>query len=73
MAKDFVIYKVHIHKTKQESSTSCSKACRNQSGGCTSGRPWSTIVSPKGCQPTNRRVGTSPLQGAFDEDFGGKV
>ena len=39
VARDFVIYRVHIHKTSRRTSTSSSKACRNPSGGSTSGKP----------------------------------
>ena len=63
MAEDFVVYRVHIHRRNRRSSTSCSKACRNPSGGSTSGKPWSTIVSPKGFRPKNRKAGTSRFMG----------
>ena len=59
-------------RRSRRSSTNCSKACRNPSGDSTSGRPWSTIVSRKGCRLRNRRVGTSPFKGPYDEDFGGR-
>ena len=29
MAKDFVIYKVHIHKVNHEELYSCSRVCQN--------------------------------------------
>ncbi len=73
MAKDFVIYKVHIHKTKQAELYELLESMPKSIRGLYIREALEHYRLTKG-MPAEKPEGRDiSLQGAFNEDFGGKV
>ena len=73
MAKDFVIYKVHIHKEKQKELYELLENMPKSIRGLYIREALHHYRLTKGL-PTERPEGRGiSLQGAFDQDFGGSV
>ena len=73
MAKDFVIYKVHIHKEKQKELYELLENMPKSIRGLYIREALDHYRLTKGL-PTEKPEGRGiSLQGAFDQDFGGSV
>jgi len=73
VANDFVIYKVHIHKTKQRELYELLESMPKSIRGLYIREALEHYRLAKGL-PTSKPEGRDIcLAGAFDEDFGGKV
>ncbi len=73
MAKDFVIYKVHIHKTKQTELYDLLESMPKSIRGLYIREALEHYRLTRGL-PTGKPEGRDiSLAEAFDEDFGGKV
>ena len=73
MAKDFVIYKVHIHRVKQKELYELLESMPKSIRGLYIREALDHYRLTKGL-PIDKPEGQEiSLEGAFDQDFGGKV
>lgn len=75
MAKDFVVYRVHIHKVKQEELYKLLENMPKSTRGLyirEALEHYGRTSGMIGEKPKAQAMGIS-LQGAFDQDFGGTV
>jgi hypothetical protein len=73
MAKDFVIYKVHIHKTKQAELYELLESMPKSIRGLYIREALEHYRRTKGVPAEKQEGRDISLEGAFDQDFGGKV
>ena len=73
MAKNFVIYKVHIHKTKQEELYELLESMPKSIRGLYIREALEHYRLTKGLSTDKPECQGISLEGAFDQDFGGRV
>jgi hypothetical protein len=72
MATDFVVYRVHIHKTKQEELYRLLEGMPKSNRGLYIREALEYYHRTYASAPVTKTPGIS-LRGAFDQDFGGTV
>ena len=73
MAKDFVVYRVHIHKTKQEELYRFLESMPKSTRGLYIREAIECYHRTSGPAPDISKMPAISLRGAFDQDFGGTV
>ena len=73
MAKDFVVYKVHIHKTRQAGLYELLESMPRSIRGLYIREALEHYRLTKGLSAEKPEGADIFLEGAFDQDFGGKV
>lgn len=73
MAKDFVVYRVHIHKTKQEQLYQLLESMPKSTRGLYIREALEHFRQTRGATGETSRTQDISFEGAFGQDFGGKV
>ena len=73
MATDFVVYRVHIHKTKQEELYRLLESMPKSTRGLYIREAMEYYHRTYASAPDITRTPGISLRGAFDQDFGGTV
>lgn len=73
MAKDFIIYRVHIHKVKQEELYKLLESMPKSIRGLFIREALEHYCSARGVTGEMPKTRDISLRGAFDQDFGGAV
>ena len=73
MAKDFVVYRVHIHKTKQEQLYQLLESMPKSTRGLYIREALEYFRQTRGATGETSRAQDISFEGSFGQDFGGKV